>query len=151
MLFKVNSLGVNWAKRTQPPLSVSGVHLGQREEGRQAVLHGWVEIVSREQMRWDIDILRPPVNICCGQRLRHCKQAGGVPVSRPIPQNTPQAAGMVQGKQGRKVVGTGHAPAGPVVFHPVPNNREDVALHAPAPGGLLALVGQWRVFFFSLV
>ena len=115
------------------------------------MLHGWVEIVSREQMRWDIDILRPPVNICCGQRLRHCKQAGGVPVSRPIPQNTPQAAGMVQGKQGRKVVGTGHAPAGPVVFHPVPNNREDVALHAPAPGGLLALVGQWRLFSFPLV
>ena len=49
---------------------------------------------------------------------------------------------MVQGKQGRKVVGPGHAPTDPVVLHPVPNNGEDIALHAPTPGRLLALVGQ---------
>ena len=30
----------------------------------------------------------------------------------------------------------------PVVLHPVPNNGEDIALHAPTPGRLLALVGQ---------
>ena len=127
------------------------MHLGQREEGHQAVLHGWVEIVSRQQMRWEIDILGPPVSVRCGQRLRHCKQAGGVTVSRPIPQNAPQVAGMAQGKQGGKVVGPCHAPAGPVVYHPVPNNDKDVALHAPAPDGLLALVGQRRLFSFPLV
>ena len=63
-------------------------------------------------------------------------------MGRPIPQNTPQMAGAVQGEQSRKVVGPGHAPAGAVVLHPVPNNGKDVALHAPTPGGLLALVGQ---------
>ena len=72
-------------------------------------------------------------------------------MSRPIPQNAPQVAGMVQGKQGGKVVGPCHAPAGSVVLHPVPNHGEDVALHAPAPGGLLALVGKRRLFSFPLV
>ena len=72
-------------------------------------------------------------------------------MGRPIPQNTPQMTGMVQGKQGRKVVGPSHAPAGPVVLHPVSNNGKDVALHAPASGGLLALVGQRGLFPSPLV
>ena len=80
-------------------------------------------------MRRDIDILGPPVGICCSQRLRHYKQAGGGSVNRPTPQDTPQMAGIVQGKQGRKVVGPGHAPTGSVALHPVPNNDEDVDLH----------------------
>ena len=40
MLFKVNGLGVNRAKRTQPAQSFCGVHLGQREEFGQAILRG---------------------------------------------------------------------------------------------------------------
>ena len=72
-------------------------------------------------------------------------------MGRPIPQNTPQMAGAVQGEQSRKVVGPGHAPAGAVVLHPVPNNGKDIALHTPAAGGLLALVGQRRLPSCSLV
>lgn len=48
MLFKVNGLGVNRAKRTQPAQSFCGVHLGQREEFGQAILRGWMEVTSRQ-------------------------------------------------------------------------------------------------------
>ena len=58
---------------------------------------------------------------------------------------------MVQRKQSCQVVCSSHAPAGAVVLHPVPNNGEDIALHTPAAGGLLALVGQRRLPSCSLV
>lgn len=58
---------------------------------------------------------------------------------------------MMQRKQGCQIVCSSHAPAGAVVFHPVPNNGEDIALHTPAVGGLLALVGQRRLPSCSLV
>ena len=62
----------------------------------------------------------------------------------------PQVAGMVQGKQDRKVVGPRYAPAGPVVFHPAPNNSEDVALHAPHRAGCGPSLGSGG-FSFPLV
>ena len=37
------------------------------------------------------------------------------------------------------------------MLHPVPNNGEDIALHTPAAGGLLALVEQRRLPSCSLV
>ena len=49
---------------------------------------------------------------------------------------------MMQRKQGCQIVCSSHAPAGAVVLHPVPNNGEDIALHTPAAGGLLAFVGS---------
>lgn len=90
-----------------------------------------------------ISLLAPLVSLCCGYCPSYREWAGRGTAGCPTTQDTPQVAGMVQGKKGRKVVGPGHTPAGSVVLHPVPNNGEDVALHAPAPCGLLALVGQW--------
>ena len=58
---------------------------------------------------------------------------------------------MMQRKQGCQIVCSSHAPAGAVVLHPVHNNGEDIALHTPAAGGLLALVGQRRLPSCSLV
>ena len=70
----------------------------------------------------------------------------------PAAQNTPESVGgMMQRKQGCQIVCSSHAPAGAVVLHPAPNNGEDIALHTPAAGGLLALVGQRRLPSCSLV
>ena len=58
---------------------------------------------------------------------------------------------MVQRKQSCQVVCSSHTPAGAVVLHSVPNNGEDIALHTPAAGGLLALAGQRRLLSCSPV
>ena len=71
-------------------------------------------------------------------------------MGRPIPQNTPQMAGAVQGEQSRKVVGPGHAPAGAVVLHSVADDRKHIAFHAAASGWLLSLIGAGGYLPFRL-
>ena len=103
-------------------------------------------------MRWDVCVLAQLAGLRRRKRQRHARTAALWPVvSLPTVQNTPELAGMVQRKQSCQVVCSSHAPAGAVVLHPVPNNGEDIALHTPAAGGLLALVGQRRLPSCSLV
>ena len=99
-------------------------------------------------MRWDVYVLTQPVGLRGRKRQRHALRSA---VRLPAAQNTPESAGMMQRKQGCQIVCSSHAPAGAVVLHPVPNNGEDIALHTPAAGGLLALVGQRRLPSCSLV
>ena len=103
-------------------------------------------------MRWDVYVLTQPVGLRGRKRQRHDRTAAHRSAVRlPTAQNTPESAGMMQRKQGCQIVCSSHAPAGAVVLHPVPNNGEDIALHTPAAGGLLALVGQRRLPSCSLV
>ena len=103
-------------------------------------------------MRWDIYVPTQPVGLRGRKRQRHDRTAAlRSAVRLSAAQNTPESAGMMQRKQGCQIVCSSHAPAGAVVLHPVPNNGEDIALHTPAAGGLLALVGQRRLPFCSLV
>ena len=94
-------------------------------------------------MWWDIYVPTQPVGLRGRKRQRHDRPAAlRSAVRLPAAQNTPESAGMMQRKQGCQIVCSSHAPAGAVVLHPVPNNGEDIALHTPAAGGLLALVGS---------
>lgn len=98
-------------------------------------------------MRWDVYVLTQPVGLRGRKRQRHDRTAA----LRSAVRLSAAQNGMMQRKQGCQIVCSSHAPAGAVVLHPVPNNGEDIALHTPAAGGLLALVGQRRLPSCSLV
>ena len=71
------------------------MHPGQRNKVFQAILHGGIDLASRQHVRWDIDILGPPGGLRCGHRPRH----GGISWrgprgGRPASQGTPQIAGI---------------------------------------------------------
>ena len=111
-----------------------------------------MDLAGGQCMRWDIYVLPQPVGLRGRKRQRHDRTAAlRSAVRLPAAQNTPESAGMMQRKQGCQIVCSSHAPAGAVVLHPVPNNGKDIALHTPAAGGLLALVGQRRLPSCSLV
>lgn len=103
-------------------------------------------------MRWDVCVLAQLACLRSGKRQRHDRTAALRSFVRlPAAQNTPEFAGMMQRKQSCQIVCSSHTPAGTIVFHPIPNNGKDIALHAPAAGGLLALVGQRWLPSCSLV
>lgn len=110
-----------------------------------------MDLAGGQCMRWDIYVLTQPVGLRGRKRQRHDRTAAHRSAVRlPAAQNTPESAGMMQRKQGCQIVCSSHTPAGAVVLHPVPNNG-NIALHTPAAGGLLALVGQRRLPSCSLV